>query len=477
MRVNSQFVMSNAVRQAQLRHSEIATLQDQLASGLRIRKPSDSPSDWNSLSGQKSAVELMDVDLQNISTVTHRLNQSVTILTEAGNMLVRAREIGLDGLQSQHRETLALEVDRLLEKMLSIANTEVGGTHIYSGTASHIKAFEISESDELGRPTAVQYLGSDHVSETIVGTDAFSPVLLSGESIFQQNDRTTTQYIGETGAQAGAGTDNARGVGQLIVRHTSTTYSDPQVTPGASSVDGDSILGPLGTHTLTIEDDPDLGRIARLNGGGPNPFDATATDLKVVGPEGAHVYVNLSGVAPAFTGDVQITSEGTLSVDGGVTEVPIDFSNNQVLPHTADGTVTVVDSTNIRRAGTDHIEYTGTNGVFDTLIQLRDDLRRADGLESEELVAIMDARLADLERAHGQILNIVGEQSVELSNLETLEDKTRQVRLSTQEAVNDLENADVTDLIVRLQTQQTHLQFIYASTAAMQQTNLLDFIS
>ena len=63
-----------------------------------------------------------------------------------------------------------------------------------------------------------------------------------------------------------------------------------------------------------------------------------------------------------------------------------------------------------------------------------------------------------------------------LANLETLESRTRDLRLVTQEVVTETENADIADVIVRLQTEQNHLQFIYATTANIMSTSLLDFL-
>lgn len=475
-RITQQQTMSNAVRQAQARQVAIADLQDQLSTGLRVRSAADAPAEWSSLTAKKAAVARMDVDLENISTVEQRLNQSVTSLTEAGNVLVRARELALGGHQTDDRETLALEVDRLIDHMLSIANYEEGGIRLYAGTASHKKAFELTDVDELGRPQEVRYFGSNDASATVVGSGSISSVLPSGAEIFQQQQRGTTQYIGKTGAAAGLGTDNAKGVGQLQVRHTLTSYVGGNVQPGASSETGDTIIGATGTHVLTISDHVSLGRVASLNGGGPIPFDHASTDLKVVGSNGEAVFVDLSAVAASFTGDVEIESRGVMSVDDGVTEVDIDFSSSQILTDSKTGSVTIVDSTEIRLAGQDRIEYTGTQGVFESMMQLRDDLRAGDEWPTGEFVDILDARISDIERAHNQVLEYVGEQAVELSNLQSLGNKTRELQLVTRQALAETENADIPDVIVRLQNEQTHLQFIYAATANMNQVSLLDFL-
>ena len=475
-RITQQQTMSNAIRHAQARQVSIADLQDQLASGLRIRKASDAPAEWGRLTAKKNALSRMDVDLQNISTVEQRLNQSVSSLTEAGNILVRARELALGGYSADERPALANEVDRLIEVMVSTANSSDGGVQLYSGTASNNKSFEITDVDEKGSPRQVQYFGSNDTSETIVGEGTYSNVLPSGAEIFQQSSRGKSQYIGKTGAAAGIGTDNAKGVGAIQIRNTATSFSESFVTSGVSSGGGDTIMGPPGAHTLTISDHPTLGRVVSLDDGGAVKFDASSTDQRITGPAGAIVFVDLSAVPGSFAGSIKITGEGVMSIDGGATEEAITFSESQVLIHSSSGEVTVVDTVNVRVAGEDRIEYTGTDGVFEAMIQLRDDLQNGDGVPTNEFIKIMDARISDITRAHDQIIEFVGEQSVELSNLQTLANKTREVRLVVQNALIDIESADVADVIVRLQTEQNHLQFIFAATASMNQSSLLDFI-
>ena len=475
MRITQGQAIDAAIRQAQTRTTEIAKLQNQLSSGLRISRASDSPAEWGTLTAQKAMVNRMDTDLDNISTVQQRLNQSVTSLIEAGNMLVRARELALSGPQEFDRELLASEVDGLIDAVLSIANTTEGGLHLYSGTSSDKAAFEVTQTDDSGRPTEISYVGSRDASPVVVGSESTAGMLANGAEVFDQQSRGATTYLGSTGATAGLGTDSATGVGTLSVRQTGTTYSSGVVSPGASAAD-DTVIGAAGTHTLSIETHPTLGQVARLNGGNAVVVDAAATDAVLVGPEGERIHVDLSSVPPGLEEAIDVTGSGTVSVDGGQTEVAIDFSESQIVQHAGTGDVTVVDTSSVVQSGEDRIEYSGTNGVFGALIQLRDDLRYSDGISTPEMTQIMDARIEDITRAHDQVMQFVGEQSVELSNLETLESRTRELRLVTLESVTETESVDAAAVIVELQAQQNHLQFIYSSIANLTSTSLLDFI-
>ncbi len=372
-------------------------------------------------------------------------------------------------------ETLAQQVDALIERLLSIANSSDGGLQLYSGTASHDRAFDIVDSDPDGKPRVIQYLGSSLRSQVLVAPNTPIDTLYSGEEVFQQTDREPSVFSGNTGTTVGFGTDSATGQGELLVSHTLTTYGGAAgVSPGASSATGDTIIG---AHTLTIADDPSLGRVVRLNNGQPVPFNALSVDLEVSAPNGESVFVDLSAVPAVFTGGVPITADGTISVDGGVSAVPISFSANQTLTHAVTSEVTNVDSVNIRRTGTEGIEYVGTLDAFEVLIQLRDELRNSQSITSTELDAIMQHRIKDLERVQHQILAVVGEQSVTLENLDALESRAQDVQLDTRLAIGDMENADMAEVILELQNEQLILQFVYASAANIFNTSLLDFIS
>src|SRR5690606_13494775 len=133
--------------------------------------------------------------------------------------------------------------------------------------------------------------------------------------VFQPIARGKTLFLGGTGAAPGTGTDSALGRGTLIVSHTSTTYTAGSgVAAGTSSADGDTIIGPAGAHILTIEDTSGTGAFGTvsLNGGPPVSFTNGDTNLKVIGPLDEVVYLDTTAITAGFSGDVEITADGTL---------------------------------------------------------------------------------------------------------------------------------------------------------------------
>ena len=73
-------------------------------------------------------------------------------------------------------------------------------------------------------------------------------------------------------------------------------------------------------------------------------------------------------------------------------------------------------------------------------------------------------------------MQVVGEQSVTLENLDALQLRTEEFQLDTRTAIGSIENADMSEVILQLQNEQNLLQFVYASAATIFDNNLLDFI-
>jgi len=282
-----------------------------------------------------------------------------------------------------------------------------------------------------------------------------------------------------TEVTAGTGTDSASGSGTLTVAHTSTTHAAGSgVRAGTNSVARDTILGPAGAHTLTLVDTSGTGTsgTVQLDGGSVVKWTNTATNLQVQGPTGQTVFLNTTAITAGFNGSVAITSNGTMSVDGGLSSVPITFSANQVVSNSQTGAVTNINSTNIRQTGNDAISYTGAYDVFQILSTLRDDLNNTRNLSPSQQAAALGQTLSELDRVNTNVLTVVGEQSASLQNLQAIDQHIQDVQLQTKQQIGNLQNADLTQVVVGMQEQRNLLQSTLYSTSRILSLSLLDFI-
>jgi flagellin-like hook-associated protein FlgL len=250
------------------------------------------------------------------------------------------------------------------------------------------------------------------------------------------------------------------------------------VQPGASSATSDTILGPMGAHKLHITDTSGTGASGTitLDGGSSFNFTNADTNLRITNNNGDVVFVDMSAITANFDGDVNIAGAGAMSIDGGATTTPITFAGNQSVTDSVTGKVTFVDTTNVLRTGTEEVNYPGTFDAFQALIALRDDLRNTRQLSEHDQIQAISADMNELDRVHTHILGVVGTQSATLQNLESLQSHLQDLQLNAKKTSSELGDADLSDLVIKLQSYQNMLQLSYASFARIIDQNILDFL-
>ena len=462
--------------------AELAKYQQQLSTGLKVNLPSDDPLAIAPILSTKSALLSLQNENSTLENAKVRLDVSVSNLIEAKNLLVRAKQIAIDGASSlgeTERGTLALELKGVLDSLVRVSNTQFEGRPIFAGNDSDGDPFNFQYAADGKTITDVAYAGAQ--TETPWQVDAFHAITVyhDGSVIFGGKSRQTTSYTGPTGAAAGQGTDSGSRRGQLVVTHTSTTYAAGSgVQVGTNSPNGDTILGPTGVHTLEIRDTSGTGAsgVVRLNGGPEIPFTSADANLEVTSANGSKVFINTTAITAGFNGTVNITANGTLSTDGGATSVPIDFSNNQQVINSQTGAVTWVNSTNIRASGTDLIQYRGTSTAFQTLIDAISDLKGTNGLNNVQTREVLKRGADDLDRAIESITSTFGVQSAALEGIELALKGKQTLEESWTARLANLESADPTEAVIKVKEQETLLQYTLAITARVSQLSLLNYL-
>jgi flagellar hook-associated protein 3 FlgL len=185
--------------------------------------------------------------------------------------------------------------------------------------------------------------------------------------------------------------------------------------------------------------------------------------------------VDASSIAPGFSGSVDITADGTLSLDGGQTSLPIDFSQNQTLVDES-GNVRHVDSQGITQVGVDTVQLKGNSDLFETLRSMRDDLLHYEDFTAEEWDAVVTDFLGDMDSANNHLLNVVGEQSVDLQTLDRLQDRGDELQLESQKRLAELQGTDFTSAVLQLQEEQNLTEYTFATLSGVFQVSVLDFL-
>lgn len=481
-RATTNGMISRLSAYSSLHGTRMLRLQDQLSSGIRIKKSSDDPLAFRSINFMQSQLQHLEDSKYVIQEAEGKLNASVSNLTEFQQLLSSAKRLAQEGVQSlspEERSALALEAEGLLTRMKDLANTRFNGQYLYGGAATDRIPWDFTENQLDGRVMGVSYSGSDQSGESVISPSLSVETLYNGQEIFGPGDRGATILYGKTGAQIGSGTDTIRSRATLQIRHSLTTYLGASgLAAGTGSSGNDSVIGQVGSHSVKLMDTSGTGTAGTisLNGGAAVAWNNSMTNLEVIGANGEKIFVNTTAIAAGFNANVDLTAAGTMSVDGGATTIPIGFAASEIVNDSATGNLVTINSTNILRTGDDYLEFTGTSNAFQVMDELIKDLKGTRQLDNAQMGSALARRMGELDSMADRVLTAVGLQSTSLEGLDQLKNRNQDLQAETQIRIGDLQNTDFTQAVVELQNEQMLQQFTFMVASQLMNQSLIDFM-
>lgn len=189
-------MLSDAIRRHQL---TAYRLQEQVASGQKVRLASDDPGAYEMIRKLSSDRNLLHQYDRNADMAMHYLQLAGQGLDQAVNLLHRVNELavrGGDGTQeATSRSAMAEEVDTLLHALLSVANASEGGRHTFAGLRTDTKPFEAEYHPDTGRIIAVNYIGSEETRTIKTGDSLYVATNLAGATSVGENGIFQTETL------------------------------------------------------------------------------------------------------------------------------------------------------------------------------------------------------------------------------------------------------------------------------------------
>ncbi len=199
LRVTQRILNDRVLRNISAQSRSLLQLQEQLSTGLRVNRPSDDPLAVRRGIRARSDVAINEQYTTNISTTGPHLLETESSILEANENLRRAYELALQGMNDTNsqtqREAISVEINQILENVLSLSNHFSNGRYIFGGTRTVAKPFEATRATD-GEISSVAYLGNDQhyqieISEGIrvdineTGTDVFANAPSGGVDVFE----------------------------------------------------------------------------------------------------------------------------------------------------------------------------------------------------------------------------------------------------------------------------------------------------
>ena len=199
MRITNHTVAATILAGIQASGFRALTLQEQLATGRRINRPSDDPIGSSLAMAYRSRLTGIDQFTRNIGAALDRLAATENTVTQLSDIMNRAFTLAekgaSDGSSTEVRLNLATEVDQLLEEFVSLGNSKADGRYLFAGTADNQPAFTVTRNiaGQIDSVTAsatadqsvVRLVGENETIEVNLGADETFGTGGTGQDLYQ----------------------------------------------------------------------------------------------------------------------------------------------------------------------------------------------------------------------------------------------------------------------------------------------------
>lgn len=182
MRISQRMMVEAINRNIGNTTGKIMNLQNMVASGKRINRPSDDPVGAGIALNYKETLVRIDQYQRNINHGDSWLALTESALDSVSSALIRTKSLAVyqatETSSPQTRLAVAEEVKNLYDEIMRLANTRMGERYVFSGHKTDTTAFT---RDEDYRAT---YGGDNGSIEVIIGEGVTIPINLTGDSVF-----------------------------------------------------------------------------------------------------------------------------------------------------------------------------------------------------------------------------------------------------------------------------------------------------
>jgi len=185
MRVSSISVFHSITQNLGRLQSDMYKANNMIASGKTINTLSDDPAGMMTVLDLRSNFANIEQLARNIAVGRTWVNMGESALSQTEDILIDAKgfcvSMASDNNGAQARSDAVAVADGYLNQILSLANTQVGGRYIFSGTKTDTAPFTLANDE-------VTYAGNDTPFSIKLGEDLDIAVGRDGETIFGDDD-------------------------------------------------------------------------------------------------------------------------------------------------------------------------------------------------------------------------------------------------------------------------------------------------
>lgn len=205
MRVTNNMIARNAVNNLNLHLRRQEELHYQIASGKRLRVPSDDPAATSHSMRLHSDLTHTKQYRANIGVALSWLEATDSVLNEVGQALQRVKELAVYGangvLPQDARDAIAREVDQILEHLVDLANSSHAGLYLFGGHKTTTPPYVLSGGTvsryqgDMGR-RELEIASGVKIAVNVLGSELFDQIFQAVTNLRDALDARDTATVG-----------------------------------------------------------------------------------------------------------------------------------------------------------------------------------------------------------------------------------------------------------------------------------------
>lgn len=218
VRVTQSMLSSNMLRNLNTSYGKMSKMQDNLTSGMKITRASDDP--VVAVKGMQYRTQLDKVQQfqRNMNEAQAWLDTTDTALDQVGTALNRVKELVVqaanDTNTADERAKIKLEIDQIRQQIQDVANTQLGGRYIFSGTKTQTPTFNNGTINNNTNTEQIKIEVFDGVQLTVNTADA--------QTIFTNADNVLKKISDTLGDDTKTGKEIGDLLGSLATNNNNT---------------------------------------------------------------------------------------------------------------------------------------------------------------------------------------------------------------------------------------------------------------
>lgn len=213
MRISNNMMTNNYLYSLNNALERQTKIQEQLADGKAIHRPSDDPIKAIRALRFNSNLGMNEQYTQNVKDATSWMETTDGALQDISSITIRAKELVIQAIApntSDGFEAIGKEIDGIISQLVQVGNTKLGDRYVFAGQKDKTEPFQVIKDATSGLVARVVYQGDANKismplqpgladpskdSVNLTGTELFGPVVTlppgdpnAGDSITFLND-------------------------------------------------------------------------------------------------------------------------------------------------------------------------------------------------------------------------------------------------------------------------------------------------